>query len=298
MEVDSDQPPVCIESVEALLTVATKHLSNNRFREALPSAELAQAYLSQLQSAAPKSFNRQMHVAKTVIGLCHFRLGEISESASFLVSGQITQDSLLPGTGFSNEEIAVISALSVIGSISCPRSLLVTTLTSFVDSACREFFDSPSFHQLRVLGSYVLDCRFRESLDLLPLVLQEQLARYPYLSGVAEHIKTNFFNKCLADFIRCFATVSFDIIRSEFGIEEDAVTFRVSSMIRNNFNELSDRRIDMENRGIVRQETTETILVNDILADINTMLDASELEKFHKDIVSRGLLLKGTGADL
>jgi hypothetical protein len=297
MDADSDQPPVCIESVEDLLTVATKHLSNNRFREALPAAELAQAYLVQLQSEAPRSFSRQMHAAKTIIGLGHFRLGEISESASFLVSSQITQDSLLPGTGFSNEEIAVITALSVIGSISCPRSLLVTTLTSFVDSTCRDFFDSSPFHQLRVLGSYVLECRFREALELLPLVLQEQLSRYPYLSGVAEHIKTNFLNKCLADFIRCFATVSFDSISSEFGIEDDDVTFRVSAMIRNNFYELSDRRIDMENRRTVRQETSETTLVNDILADINTMLDASELEKFHYNVVSRGLLLKGTKAD-
>ena len=301
---DSDQETtVSIESVQSLLAVAQNNLTSGKFREALASAEIALGHVNRLHALSRVSSGRQplphtaeLHVARVLMGLAHFRLGQLGLAADLLTCTVIPQESLLPNSPLTNEAIAIITAFAVLGSPSTTRQQLINTLTNSVESCCREFFDSDAFAELKSIGAEVLNCSYKEASGILNSLCTAETTRDPSLEAVLNQVLSTFMNKCMSEFISPFNEVGFDALVREFGLSGDEVVRRIAELIEAGLNGMGSYRLDMRAQSLRREPAPNDVqLTNQAVRDMSACIDQMKLLLF-RGLVSKNNFLSRSGA--
>jgi hypothetical protein len=287
-----DPDEISTQSVQIAIESAKKALVINKYDEAI---SFAIASISQIETLSHLSrSNRCLHPkekqdATIVMGVAKFHKGALDEAAELLATGLLPHEPIF--THCSNDELAVITCLSVLGSLRASRGLLVKTLTSFSESACRNYLDSEIVISMRDIGNHVLECRFNSAIQILEAYMLREPTHNKDLQNL---IRSNFVQKCIAQYVSCYEEVSIADVAREFSMPVERAMVALESMIATGFDSLDQRRIDMQSNSLVTFDGEDDVISGEAVRNLRACVENIELLSFRQTLVPEGKFAEST----
>ena len=195
-------------------------------------------------------------------GLLHFQLGQFEEAIAAFSLVVFSSEGLFPDIR-TDEEIAFVMAMSLLGASNATRKDTLALLTNYASSPCKAFLDSDSFVPLRLIGHELERCNFGAALEIL-----KGLAHVPHI----DRIVNEFALKLLAQMLPCFASLKLSEIQAELHMGHDDVLHALKHLITT-VPELSHYRVNMQTGEVRQTMTSDQDKLNWAQAQTNRALD-------------------------
>jgi hypothetical protein len=168
--------------------------------------------------------------AYILIGYCEFQLGKFDAAADAFL--QVNPSFFHPHNTnpvivpvFSIEKAALLLAVSVVVSTASCRKLIISTLTDYLHSPCKQFLDFDSFEGIKKAVKCIESCTFgRAVLEFNQCMNDSICILFP---SACETLKKQFFENQLSAYLTCVSSVSYRQLCQEFTIPEEEFHERV-----------------------------------------------------------------------